>query len=352
MSSGILAQVGHGIFMHGGSIIPNNVIFPEVKSPSFALEYRYTNETTAKKMIWPAYYGYPTLGVGLIAQTMGNDDILGRAYGVMPSLTFRLIRKQKFSLGLGAGLGVAAADRPYDKLDNPNNNIIGSPVNAFGMTHLLAQYQVARHWQLQGGVSVHHYSNGNLTSPNIGANLASLTLGLIYQAHPSSERQAKPDDLPGVKKRIKPFVRAGFGLTEKQLDGPKYPAYMLSVGASRRMSRISTLSTGFEIVYNEQQRRFLEHVEPSAENPRQQATRYVWTVSHELAFGHLSLLTEGGLYIGKHFGQSSPFASKVGFVVYPVNILKHNSPTPYAGIAVRAYFGEAELVECMIGVRF
>lgn len=351
-SGGIKAQVGHGVFIHSGSIIPNNVVFPEVKSPSLAVEYRYTNETTAKKMVWPAYYGYPTLGVGVIAQTMGNDDVLGRAYGVMPSLTFHLIRKEKFSLGLGAGLGVAASDRPYDKLDNPTNNIIGSPVNAFGMSHLLTQYQVASHWQLQGGISVHHYSNGNLTSPNIGANLASITLGLIYQAQPNAKRQEKPDDLPEVNKRIKAFVRGGFGLTEKQLDGPKYPAYMLSAGVSRRMSRISTLSTGFEIVYNEQQRRFLEHVEPTADNARRQATRYVWIISHELGFGHLSLLTEGGLYLGKHYGQRSPFSSKVGFLAYPVNILKHNGPTPYAGIAVRAYFGEAELVECMVGVRF
>lgn len=102
----------------------------------------------------------------------------------------------RLSLNYEWNLGLTFGWHPFDAETNPENRVIGSKVTAYIDADFYLRWQLSRSWDLNAGVSVIHFSNGNTTIPNAGLNVLGGRVSLAYYIHrqelPSGERVHVP----------------------------------------------------------------------------------------------------------------------------------------------------------------
>lgn len=344
-------QNGAQLTSHVGYIVPNNRVFPEIRTPSFMVKGSLLNDTKVSQPRWASYYNYPLLGYNLSYEHFGNKDALGGAISLIPSLSFYLIQKERFSLQLQSGLGLAFLTRPFNKISNPDNTINGSHLNFAALTSLVLSFELQEGLYLESGPSVTHYSNGNYAKPNVGSNVPDWFIGIRYQL----QQQPKDTELKALEpysRRFHPFLRVGYGFTEKSLDGPKYPVLEGTIGINRQFGVVNRVNTGFSMLHDNRAYRFQEHLGLNEGSRFRYSNRYVWSLGHEFLFGHVGFLTEGGFYLNKFEGKSSFLSAKIGFNFYLNNTFDQSDFLPYLGVYIHSSFGEAEFIELSAGMSF
>ena len=117
---------------------------------------------------------YQGIGIGWneFNPQLGNPVSVFLLQGArIASLSNRLALNYEWNLGLTFGW------KPYDEIDNPDNKLIGSRVTAYIGFDLYLRWIASRHVDLNFGLNVTHYSNGNTQFPNLGLNTAALRIG-------------------------------------------------------------------------------------------------------------------------------------------------------------------------------
>lgn len=128
---------------------------------------------------------YQGIGIGWneFNPQLGNPVSVFLLQGArIASLSNRLALNYEWNLGLTFGW------KPYDEIDNPDNKLIGSRVTAYIGFDLYLRWIASRHVDLNFGLNVTHYSNGNTQSPNLGLNTAALRIGAAYYINRHSPR--------------------------------------------------------------------------------------------------------------------------------------------------------------------
>jgi len=101
---------------------------------------------------------------------------------------------RKVSLNYEWNLGMAFGWNAYDKVENPENKVIGSKATAYIDIDLYVRWMLSKCLDLNAGISLSHFSNGNTTYPNMGLNTGGIRLGLAYYFN----RQLSP--LSGIER--------------------------------------------------------------------------------------------------------------------------------------------------------
>ncbi len=100
---------------------------------------------------------------------------------------FQGARIKKFSRALSLNyewnLGLTFGWHPFDRQTNPDNRVIGSKVTAYIDADFYLRWRLSRCLDLNAGVSMIHFSNGNTTIPNAGLNVVGGRLSLAYYIH-------------------------------------------------------------------------------------------------------------------------------------------------------------------------
>ena len=128
---------------------------------------------------------YQGIGIGWneFNPQLGNPVSVFLLQGArIASLSNRLALNYEWNLGLTFGWN------PYDEIDNPDNKLIGSHVTAYIGFDLYLRWIASRHVDLNFGLNVTHYSNGNTQFPNLGLNTAALRIGAAYYINRHSPR--------------------------------------------------------------------------------------------------------------------------------------------------------------------
>lgn len=128
---------------------------------------------------------YQGIGIGWneFNPQLGNPVSVFLLQGArIASLSNRLALNYEWNLGLTFGW------KPYDEIDNPDNKLIGSRVTAYIGFDLYLSWIASRHVDLNFGLNVTHYSNGNTQFPNLGLNTAALRIGAAYYINRHSPR--------------------------------------------------------------------------------------------------------------------------------------------------------------------
>lgn len=127
--------------------------------------------------IYPGSYQ----GVGLAYHTLGFKKELGnpislylfhgaRIGTISPLVTFNY----EWNFGISFGW------HPYNAKTNIYNSVIGSRANAYMNINSFLAWTLSRYVDLNTGISISHFSNGNTKLPNAGVNTAALKLGISY----------------------------------------------------------------------------------------------------------------------------------------------------------------------------
>ena len=143
---------------------------------------------------------YPGLyqGIGMDVRSFNQSGRTGRpislyVYQGMPFVWFG----PRLSLGYEWQFGAAFGWKHYyDKESVSYNTAISTPVTAHMNIGLKLNYMLARHWQLNCGLAVTHFSNGNTSQPNQGINMAGMSVGVSYIHDSGSSGRSDTEILP------------------------------------------------------------------------------------------------------------------------------------------------------------
>ncbi|MBC6367891.1 acyloxyacyl hydrolase [Algoriphagus sp. AK58] len=125
-------------------------------------------------------YRYPIFGFG-INSTLNYSSEIGRPqaiYGFM-DIPFSISgQNRKISFGYFTQLGLGFNLKPFDELENPDNQYIGSKVNCYVNVGLNSTIKLSERMDVKTSFGFKHFSNGSTKRPNAGINLFPVNLGV------------------------------------------------------------------------------------------------------------------------------------------------------------------------------
>jgi hypothetical protein len=333
-----------------GQSVANHPRFPKINTVAHYFELSWQTSPGINRY-WSLLNKNTVFQISSAVQTFGNDQTLGFAFSIIPSLSFQLFNLKKLNFNLNLGAGIGYLNKKFDSYYNPQNIAIGTHLNASVFAKFNVKYNLPRISPYLS-LSVIHYSNGNAMSPNLGINIpfieAGLSFNYIQNTPDDSLKQKKLSQLPDFKRRWSPFIQLGLGMSASVSGGPFFPVPVISAGVNWHYRRGRKAWGGLEYSFNSAVYQFYQHIGTN-EFERKDFDRYAFWLGHEWFFGHFSLFTHGGLYLNKHVEQKSLFSTQIGINFYPKLPYKYFKNQFWIGIHVRAYTGLAEFVMLQIG---
>jgi len=319
----------------------------------FGLNFQYQSYG---REAWQQHHGYPLMGYGLQYFNFGDAEVLGHAVSFFPNITLKLVDRPRWMIHFRVGSGIAWLNRTWDRIENPDNNSIGSRFNNTTCFRLVAGVDLAPRWTLFAGGSFSHFSNGAVQMPNLGINVPAVSVSLRYTPEPVQQAHYIKWEEPK-----RPAGRWGgqgyFTLAYKETGLPgaaKWPVYLGSASGIYRISKVQNLQAGLEIEYYKSVYVFSLHV-IAAHNAReagQNATRYGFFLANEWQFGNTGVLVQAGYYLNrKNYLVPFPVYNKLGLRYY-LPPLPGLSAQFYAGVYMKSHLITADYISLGIGVRF
>ncbi len=274
---------------------------------------------TRGNQYWQQMYGYPRFGLQFTYKSFGNDPILGHAIGLVPQIDLPILRKGVGNCWFRFGFGADVITKPFDRVNNYNNNAIGSYINNMTYLGFLWESPLSARWALRLGGTLTHTSNGAVVMPNLGLNSVDWRIGIVYNTDPQAEKtDFAYKQLPLEKKII---FNLSYGLGSEQFktpNGPSYPVYILAAFASRQFSRSSKLNLGLEWNYYPANAAFNQSIDIPREEviPQFKPSRISMNLGHELMFGRVSFLVALFMYVDHPFEGDGWFGNKLGPTYY------------------------------------
>lgn len=349
-------------------------IYPDLpeRNLTFSGEVNLAWQTTGKKY-WHQPYKFPQVGLIVAYSSFGNDDILGHELSLVPNLTYQFTNFGKFTLTGSVGIGFAYFNKPFHRINNPENKLIGSILTNKTLLALNLDYIINTNLHLTGGVSYLHYSNGHNQLPNIGINIPAIQVGLKYFTKGFPENFYKSDSIPDFCKKWLFNIRLGLGSHEfgdpvKPDGGPKYPIYNLSFYLSKRLGAVTNFHAGIHLNYYTSFYDFIIFQEFYSEKQRQKSITAIGFAGVEFLIGHISFTGQMGLLLYNPFyrdlqqlnGTTDGFNNaakrvlsfKFGVQYYAFETSRTTRFNPWLGLFIKSNAGQADFLEISIGCAF
>ncbi len=328
------------------------IIF-DVKEPSFGALITWQYQTDGNKL-WQQKHNFPRIGVSFMFYDLGEDRLLGEAFGIWPHVGLSLWEKRRFDLSTTFGFGLGYLNRTFDPIDNPSNNAIGSSWNYLVHFRLDAAWKTSPSFSLITGFNLNHFSNGASKLPNLGINLLGGHLGLRYTPQPLSEEdfiQAKgPVTYPEKRWGITMYLALGYR-EYISVGGPQYPIYLASLAATYQFRVTHKFLAGVEYEFNRGAYAFGQHIGAfqSEREARWRSSRLMLFIADEIFFGDWSALLQLGCYLNNNAILRPSFIyAKLGSRYY-FPAIGHPKTRFFAGFYLKAHNSVAEYVSLGIG---
>ncbi len=357
---------------HVGRLVKIHGEYPE-NDISSLIEFHIAQNLNGKKS-WHNDFKKPSAGLSLLHAQFGNQDILGQALGIIPTMRFENWRN-KTRWSWRAGLGIAGFNKPYDAVDNPRNLVIGSRFTNMTMLRIEMSKPLSKKMRYNIGLSYTHCSDAHIAVPNIGANLISITAGISFCNQPEMLNTKKAFTKP---QRAHEKWDAGahfiFGMHEFQgtirpVDGTMYFVYGENLHVSKKIRPGRNFSMGLNHQYYTSYHDYIlsQELFPPGTKIRNKSHNIVAYLGYEWQYGRTALLLEAGLNLynpfiseinkvwdlPKHGLLYVYTANKIGYRFYFTYKENPNAVTfkPYISIAVKTNGGTADFLEFAIGTK-
>lgn len=196
LSHGFIHRIG--IDFRPEYIIPTNPFLqrenyywkPIDKSCSLHLKYsfQFQPDTYVDRIYGGAYQG-----IGLAGYTFGDPEELGNPVAIYLFQGARIFGfNRRLALNYEWNFGISSGWKPYDQLYNSYNIMVGSRLNVYLNADFYLSWTLSPQFDLNTGIALTHFSNGNTKFPNAGLNNAGLKIGLIYNFNRKSNSLSRP----------------------------------------------------------------------------------------------------------------------------------------------------------------
>jgi hypothetical protein len=295
---------------------------------------------------WHQVYKYPYVGVTLYGSTVGNNAILGQAYGIYSFIEFPFLnsRRNQVSGKLSCGLGYIT--KVFDQETNPKNVAMSSHLNALICLGLQGRVRLAQRHQLLYGFDLTHLSNGSSKVPNLGLNMVNLSLGYAYVLR--SKQITVPPIVDAVDAKYGFFQHWKLHLlgvlSDKQVfptGGKHYPVYAVSLMGRRLFRPKVGMETAIDLISKQAVFGYKRYI------PKTQ-----WTIlqvgvyaAYVLPLDHFQFVLGMGVYVKDRYQPDGPLYHRIG-MRYQFN----NGIT--ANLVLKSHWAKADYVEWGIGYTF
>lgn len=357
-----------------GHKVPNYSASPDANcTKAFALSLGSFNNNPKKS--WASFYNYPFTGIALSYCNLGNNQVFGDQYTIMPFIVFNTSNRLKNSINFKLGLGCSYFTKHYDEFVNPLNKEIGSGLNWSFQSFMYYEAYVSKYISINIGSGYLHSSNGHIKLPNYGMNQAVFSVSAKYFPKGINPAfQPKSSRLPVNHDRCYYLmIRNGWGLQDYgngygSSGGPVRPVKSATLSAGVLLREHIKVDAGFA-------GRFYQHYyyqiktgsdSSLLQKPKLNSSNLYFFIGFELLTGHLGMDIEGGLNLFKPFFRThyetmhdnigleywlkQLFNSRMGFNYYLINTNKNPRNNLYIGININANFGQADFSEICLGV--
>lgn len=350
---------------HGISLIyaPSKVIkhresiLFDVPKRTHEFRFAYTYQTKGTRE-WHHFWKKPKITINALWVDFGSQE-LGDAFALLPEIHFALKKYKSLTFNMQFGTGIAYLNNPFNPIDNPLNNAIGSNLNNTSSLKFGLEYQWSDQLSASLSTGIVHFSNGLSSSPNTGINIYGLTFNANYHFHtyvavdPNSEiitRSNQEEENPLFRKWIAD-LQYQYGFTEHSTPGgPKYGVQAISIGLGYRYSRFMTVFAGGEYEYNDGVYTFFKRNFYTEEEALRKAKKTNIYLSNEFRYGPVFNRFRVGFYLGWPSINTKTNYLKVVTGIYLPRVTKHTRP--YVGVVLKTHTAVADYLAIMGGVSF
>lgn len=294
---------------------------------------------------WERRYNYPDWGFSFLYQDFGNEFV-GDNYSLFGHYSFYFLNRK---LQFRVAQGIAYNTNPFDIETNKKNNAFGS--NLLSATYLLLNYkqQLTPQIHLQGGLTLTHYSNGNVRAPNSSLNTIAANVGVVY----TPKDQEIPAYIPSQSKDYKEPITFNFALRgganeSDRLGLGQHPFFIASAFVDKRISYKSTLQAGVDVFFSSFLKEQIEFEAIAFPNLGTQGDedwkRVGIFIGHELRFGRVAFVTHLGYYVYYPYDFEGQVYQRVG-------LKRYFGEHFFGAVTVKTHGAKAEAVEFGIGYR-
>ena len=303
------------------------------------------SKPTLGNKLWHLENNKPDVGVSFQCMDFANPAQLGYALTIAPYVEIPLNKEEKASrLVMRILWGGTYITKPFDIHDNHKNNAIGSHLNAFVQFRWFWHIKLSERLRFEPGISFSHCSNGKTKNPNLGLNVASISVGLNYLLLSSNRPgPVKVDSSGRVKSKNEIIVIGAFGVNERSVDGPLLMSYVLSGSYQRNVRNTHKFSAGMDLFYD--QNYIMDYEDEFKQTPTgMEQFRMSARVGYSYNIGRLSLPIEVGYYIYQKGNPDAMVVSRLGVRYYSASGV-------ILSFGLRTHFAVAYTFEYGIGYR-
>ncbi|MCX6282026.1 MAG: acyloxyacyl hydrolase [Bacteroidetes bacterium] len=353
------AQYDHKLFtsniileakVHYGFLYAQHLELELFNSHFPAFEFSIEQLTYGRQR-WERAYNYPILGMTFFYSPLGNNPILGSSFALMPFINFPLYKTKVFTFGFRFALGLGYLTKTFDRISNYKDIAIGSHLNAAINLMIEARYRLSEYFTLTAGLSLQHFSNGSLKTPNYGLNAPLVNIGLAFRPVRDNkdigDRYIAPTEPFStiVRNSIEFNIGAALGYKNMTSElGANYLVYHLFENTFVQVSRKSKFGMGLDLSYDASQKKILEMNGQTATSTID-IMRPGVNAAYELILGKLGFIMNLGIYLSGKEKSNGPLYEKLCFQYdFSRNFFAH--------VLLKVHFGRADYIGWGIGYKF
>ena len=181
----IVGKHGIGLDVRPGYVVPTNSFLEgdnlqqKIIEQSLSLHLKYAFQF-GKDSRLGRMYPHAYQGIGVSYNTFYCPAELGNPVTVYAFQGAPIVRlSSRLSFDYEWNFGASFGWKKYDEQYNPQNEVIGSKINAYINLGLLLNWQFHPQWKLAAGGDLTHFSNGNTHYPNGGINIIGGRVGIV-----------------------------------------------------------------------------------------------------------------------------------------------------------------------------
>ena len=347
---------------HYGFIIRHHNDIAHLTNSHFpAYEFNIVKQTSGNKL-WQQIYAYPQIGISFLYSTLGNNPYVGNAYSLTPYINFPLYQTSHFRFCYRFGTGLSWLTKKFDVNTDYKNIAISSNVNASIRTDFEADWYINSskskvqsskfnnnsNFIISTGIGLSHYSNGGFKQPNLGLNVATLSVGIAYQLTTqnskvkSQKSKLLTSNFQHPTSCIQLIVYAG----SKGIFPPEsknYAVYEIDGEYLKRISYKSEIGGGVNLVYDFS----LPALQKQFGDTITQGLKVFQPgvfIAYQLDISKLKLQFNLGSYLYSAYKQNGSVFDRL-ILSYPL------SEKMFMNLSLKSYYFKADVTEIGIGYK-
>lgn len=344
------AQPGSGWYvggnLYGGIVVAHSEMVSNIEAHTWGGEVLLSRRMRNQNG-WSANYLAPRYGIALHFTEYGQPDLMGQSFGLLPHIEFNLLKRPNYQATFRLGTGIGYFTRTFYTDDRMKSRAIGSRFNGNMHLGVWNHFALTDGLELNLGVAITHFSNGNVREPNWGVNTFTFGGGVQGLFAEESGPRSGPTDTGFYRKGWKGSLSLAWGTKQNgYLDGTRYSAWNIQATANNRLGPKSELLAGIDFFYDPIYPNYLYPDSIRTDEERDTDKLHLaLLVGHELWLGKIAIMTHVGGYLYTPGNEYKPIYQRVGIKYRPFWWL-------YSSVSLKTHLSVAEFIEWRVGWYF